>query len=76
MSLLEIEAPPAAQTDSSAATVYKLRDGNCNGEPEPVTMTLGVSDRISTQVLSGLRLGDEIVTGVPAMRDYGPQRPF
>ncbi|HVY82605.1 MAG TPA: hypothetical protein VG994_16560 [Steroidobacteraceae bacterium] len=76
MSLPEIEAPPAAQTDSSTATVYKLRDGNRNGVPEPVTVTLGVSDPISTQVLSGLRLGDEIVTGVPAMRDYGPQRPF
>jgi HlyD family secretion protein len=76
VSLPEIEAPAAVQTDSSSATVYKLRDGNRNGVPEPVTVTLGVSDRISTQVLSGLRLGDEIVTGVPATRDYGPQRPF
>jgi multidrug efflux pump subunit AcrA (membrane-fusion protein) len=41
-----------------------------------VRITLGVSDRISTEVLSGLKPGDEIVTGVPTARDYGPQRPF
>lgn len=76
VSLPEIEAPAPAASDSSSATVYKLRDGNRNGVPEPATVKLGVSDRISTQVLSGLRLGDEIVTGVPATRDYGPQRPF
>jgi HlyD family secretion protein len=77
VSLPEIEAPAASGgADNSSATVYKLRDGNRNGVPEPVTVKLGVSDRISTQVLDGLRLGDEIVTGVPATRDYGPQRPF
>jgi HlyD family secretion protein len=76
VSLPEIEAPASSSADNSSATVYKLRDGNRNGVPEPVTVKLGVSDRISTQVLSGLRIGDEIVTGVPATRDYGPQRPF
>ncbi len=76
VSLPEIETPPPAAADNSSATVYKLRDGNRNGVPEPVAVKLGVSDRISTQIVSGLRLGDEIVTGVPATRDYGPQRPF
>jgi len=76
VSLPEIERPPSAGTDNSSATVYKLRDGNRNGVPEVVRVTLGVSDRISTQVLSGLKPGDEIVTGVPTLRDYGPQRPF
>jgi HlyD family secretion protein len=76
VALPEIETPPPSAADNSSATVYKLRDGNRNGVPEPVTVKLGVSDRISTQIVSGLRLGDEIVTGVPATRDYGPQRPF
>jgi len=62
--------------DNLTATVYKLRNGNRNGIPEPVTVRLGVSDRISTQVVSGLKAGDEIVTGVPTSTDYGPQRPF
>jgi HlyD family secretion protein len=76
VSLPEIEPPPSAGADHSTATVYKLRDGKRNGVPEPVRITLGVSDRISTEVLSGLKPGDEIVTGVPTARDYGPQRPF
>lgn len=76
VSLPEIETPPATAADNSSATVYKLRDGNRNGVPEPVIVKLGVSDRISTQILRGLRAGDEVVTGVPTTRDYGPQRPF
>ena len=69
-------APPGGTADKSTATVYKLRDGNRNGIPELVTVHLGASDRISTQVVSGLRAGDEVVTGVPKSYDYGPQRPF
>jgi HlyD family secretion protein len=60
----------------AAATVYRLRNGDRNGAPETVTVRLGMSDRVSTEVLSGLEPGDDVITGVPAILDFGPKRPF
>lgn len=54
------------------ATVYRLRNGDRNGVPEPVMVRLGISDRVSTEVLSGLQPGDEVITGIPVVQDYRP----
>ena len=41
-------------------TVYRL----VNGQPQPVTVTLGIVTAISTEVLEGLQEGDELVTAL------------
>jgi HlyD family secretion protein len=40
-------------------TIYTLVDG----KPHPVTVKLGISDSIFTEVLEGLKEGDEVITG-------------
>jgi HlyD family secretion protein len=43
-------------------TVYTLVDG----KPQPVTIKLGISDSIFTEVLEGLKEGDAVITGTTA----------
>ena len=45
-------------------TVWVMRGGKA--EPEPVTVTTGITDFVNTEVLSGLKAGDEVVTDLPA----------
>ena len=40
-------------------TIYTLVDG----KPQPVTVKLGISDGIFTEVLEGLKEGDQVITG-------------
>jgi hypothetical protein len=58
---------------------------NAAGVPEPVALTVGISDDSSTEVLSGdLHEGQEVITGIltvarrPASTPpgFGQQRPF
>jgi HlyD family secretion protein len=58
---------------------------NADGTPEPITLTVGISDDSSTEVLSGdLREGQEVITGIltvarrpgSAPPGFGQQRPF
>jgi HlyD family secretion protein len=59
---------------------------NADGTPEPITLTVGISDDSSTEVLSGdLREGQEVITGILtgsakrpgfAPPGFGQQRPF
>jgi HlyD family secretion protein len=58
---------------------------NADGAPEPVALTVGISDDSSTEVLSGeLREGQEVITGIltvakrprPAPPGFSQQRPF
>jgi len=59
---------------------------NADGTPEPITLTVGISDDSSTEVLSGdLREGQEVITGILASSSkrpgsappgFGQQRPF
>jgi len=41
-------------------TVYVLR----NGKPEAVTVKTGISDGVFTEVIEGLKEGDEVITGM------------
>jgi HlyD family secretion protein len=59
----------------SERTVYLLRDG----KPQPAQIKTGISDGIFTEVLSGLKEGDVVITGMinpqaPAMPP--PTNPF
>jgi HlyD family secretion protein len=43
-------------------TVYVLNAAS--GKPEPVQIQTGITDNINTEVLSGLKAGDQVVTGL------------
>lgn len=45
---------------SAKKTVYRL----VNDEPQPVSVTLGIANAISTEVIEGLHEGDELVTAL------------
>jgi macrolide-specific efflux system membrane fusion protein len=49
-----------------SSKVYVMREG----KPEEIKVSLGASNRISTEVLSGLSDGDQVITG-PMVRDSG-----
>ena len=57
-------------------TVYVLLDGDAAGKgprPKAVQVTTGITDNIHTEVLSGLKAGDQVVTGlaIPGLA-HGP----
>lgn len=69
-----------SETDPSH-TVFVLRPGAQNGSPllEAVQVTTGISDNIYTEVLSGLKAGDPVVTGlkIPDLASgTRPRNPF
>jgi HlyD family secretion protein len=57
-------------------TVYKLVEG----KPSAVTVKLGISDSIFTEVLEGLNEGDQVITGTttpqPESSVRGTSSPF
>lgn len=58
-------------------TVYLLKDGE--ETPKPVRIKIGISDGIETEVVEGLKEGDQVVTGVinpPSASSYAPTNPF
>jgi macrolide-specific efflux system membrane fusion protein len=42
-----------------------------NGRPRMVDVTVGLQNRVSAQVLSGLKVGDVVVTGVQSAASGG-----
>lgn len=84
--------PPGGGMGSAPVTVYLLAEGQPNaagfatGPLKPTVVTTGVSDSAFTEIISGLKDGDVIVTGnvsTPAAAPagagsnniFGPQRP-
>ncbi len=66
------ESPPA-----NLHTVYLLNP--TTGKPEPVTIQTGITDNIYTEVISGLKEGDNVITGlqIPGLTsDRGTENPF
>jgi len=53
-----ITVPTSAVHTTGAGSTVTLF---VNGKPEPVTVTVGASDATRTQILSGVKLGDEVV---------------
>jgi HlyD family secretion protein len=45
-------------------TVYRLPSGNATAKPEAVSVKLGISDGVNTEVIDGLKEGDVIITGL------------
>ncbi len=59
-------------------TIYVLSGDGKDAKPEPVQIRTGISDGISTEVLSGLDAGDKVVTGMinPSGAASVPSNPF
>jgi HlyD family secretion protein len=59
-------------------TVYVLSGDGKNAKLQPVQIRTGISDGISTEVLSGLNEGDKVVTGTisSATPSAAPSNPF
>ena len=60
-------------------TVYRLPDGNKSARPEPVSVKVGITDGLSSEVVSGLTEGDVIITSVyvsGAKPGNAPSNPF
>ena len=53
---------------SAAGRVYVLE----NGEPKPLDLRLGLSDGMSTEVISGLKEGEEVIVGTADARAAQP----
>jgi HlyD family secretion protein len=51
---------PAKVADAATRLVYRLTP---SGTPAPTRITTGISDSISTEVIDGLRDGDEVIVG-------------
>jgi HlyD family secretion protein len=54
-------------------TVYRLPGGAKNAGPEAVTVKVGITDGVSSEVVEGLAEGDLVITGlVSAGTDSAP----
>lgn len=51
------------RTDGTAV-IYRIQGGRGHYRPEPVLIRIGTADAFVTEVLSGIGLGDMVVTGV------------
>jgi HlyD family secretion protein len=60
-------------------TVYRLPGGNKTARPEPVSVKVGITDGLSSEIASGLTEGDVIITSVNvpgAKPGAAPSNPF
>lgn len=62
--------------EATVATVYLLRRQYRKEVPEAILVRLGITDRVSTEVMSGLRAGDRVITGTAAAADSRPPSIF
>ena len=58
-------------------TVYRLPGGNKTARPETVSVKVGITDGLTSEVASGLNVGDVIITSVtvPNAKPGGAQAP-
>ena len=53
-----------SDTPFTTRTVYRLPAGNKSARPEPVSIKVGITDGLASEVVSGLTEGDAIITSV------------
>lgn len=61
--------PAGAERATDLALVYRLPHGDRTAPPESVWIRLGVTDSITTEIVSGLNPGDTVITGIGRVRD-------
>jgi HlyD family secretion protein len=60
-------------------TIYRLPGGNAMAKPEAVSVKLGISDGVNTEIIDGLNEGNVIITGLnstPGSGSQGTASPF
>ncbi|MBI2813874.1 MAG: efflux RND transporter periplasmic adaptor subunit [Opitutae bacterium] len=57
-------APAPGEAVAASRTVYRLPGGNKAAVPEAVSLKIGITDGITSEVVDGLAEGDLVVTGV------------
>jgi HlyD family secretion protein len=73
-----ISAPPApGEVVVTTRTVYRLPGGNKAATPEPVSVKVGITDGIASEIIdgSGLKEGDVIITGLATVGGVAGQQP-
>jgi HlyD family secretion protein len=82
-----VAAPPApGEATVTTRTIYRLPGGNKTAKPEPVSVKVGITDGIASEVIDGIAEGDVIITGIavagatpagqPAANPFGGGRRF
>ena len=61
--LLQPEPEPG-ETVVTTRTVYRLPGGRKDATPEPVSVKIGITDGIASEIIDGLAEGDTIITGL------------
>ncbi|MEY2599277.1 MAG: hypothetical protein RLZZ142_1536 [Verrucomicrobiota bacterium] len=62
-----------AKAPKADRKVYRLNPGT--PKPEPVTLKLGITDNLNTEVLEGLQEGEVVVTGLKNPQNAAPKPP-
>jgi HlyD family secretion protein len=73
-----IPAPPApGESHVTTRTVYRLPGAGKTATPESVSVKIGITDGITSEIISGLAEGDVIITGLvgPGAEATPPGRP-
>lgn len=69
--------PAPGEATVTTRTVYRLPGGDKTAQPEALSVKIGITDGVTSEVIDGLKEGDVIITGVsnasPAAG--GPQQP-
>jgi len=73
-----IELPDRFKSQSSGdaivtRTVYLLPGGDPKAKPEAISVKLGISDGVNTEIIDGLKEGDVIITGINTTAGSGSQ---
>jgi len=70
---------PAQPVDLPKPRRYKVEVLNAEGQPEDRVVTVGITNRVSAQILSGLAEGERVVIGAPrsgkSSKENRPARP-
>jgi HlyD family secretion protein len=73
-----IELPDRFKSQSSGdaivtRTIYRLPANDPKAKPEAVSVKLGISDGVNTEIIDGLKEGDVIITGINTTAGSGSQ---
>ena len=76
--LLERGVMPApGEATVTTRTIYRLPGGNKTAVPEAVSVKIGITDGVNSELVAGLAEGDMIITGLSnAAAGSGPQQPI
>jgi HlyD family secretion protein len=68
--------PPKPRPERAGPrTVYTLAQGNGKTELKPLRIRTGITDGVNTEVLEGLKEGDQVVIGLLSTQSSGPGGP-